>query len=78
MRLYLKLAGMILLAAAVQWSLQQGGATASELWFAARCGFAHVAHDGQLRERLIIEAQHASYLKIQPPVISNASGGIGH
>lgn len=78
MRLYGKFAAIVLLTVTVQWSLQRGGATASELWFTARCGFAHIAHDQQLRERLITEAQNAPYLNHQPPLISNASGTGGH
>ena len=56
MRLYLKFAAVFGLTIAVQWSMKhpQRG---QEMWFAARCHFAFVTDDEDMKERLIEEAR---------------------
>jgi hypothetical protein len=57
MRLYLKLALMILVMAVVQWSLQSTSAAAWETRFAARCWVAHYLRDERLNGQLVQEAR---------------------
>jgi hypothetical protein len=57
MRLYAKLAAIVLIALAVQWGLKRGPIEGANFWFAARCHCAHVINDEQWLECLIQEAQ---------------------
>ena len=69
MRLYLKLFVILAVTAATQWTLQRAPAQGAELWFAARCQYAHLTHDDALWERLIHECQQ---LVSDAPVPVNA------
>ena len=73
MRLYLKLATIVLLAVAAQWGLKHGGATASQAWFAARCQLAHMTNDEALRNRLIDEAAECLYPQVGHNFVVSAS-----
>jgi|SRR5688500_912027 len=76
MRLYLKLAAIVLLAVAAQWGLKNGGATASDAWFAARCQLAHLTNDEALRNRLMDEARDRHYPLAAPSYVFAASLGV--
>jgi hypothetical protein len=71
MRLYLKLVVILAVTVGAQWALKHAPAQGAELWFAARCQFAHLTHDDALWERLIRECQQLD-CDAPDPVIVNA------
>ena len=73
MRLYAKLAAIVLVAVAVQWTLKRAPAEAGELWFAARCSLAQATRNAAWQEQLVCEA-HAQLRCAADNVFVNGSG----
>ena len=73
MRLYAKLAAIVLIAVAVQWTLKRAPGQVRELWFAARCSLAHATRNAAWQDQLVCEA-HAQLVYGNDEVFVSASG----
>jgi hypothetical protein len=76
MRLYAKLAAIIFIAVATQWTLKHAQASGADWWFTARCAFAFATENDVMLDRLIEEARAFACCYEPDPVFVSAAGPV--